>query len=151
MRWEEEGPSFDVDLLALHALDEPNAMAFIDAVISGKHADAAKFKKASKGSARDETTQETGADDSTQDEPDFIANPLPRPTGMPDLALEMERQITSKSGAGRLRDLAETIKGHPDLTTDEAAYLIDYAKRRAWQIEHNVSPDKAPAGKGKSK
>jgi predicted Zn-ribbon and HTH transcriptional regulator len=155
MRWEEEVGEFDLDRLANAASQQPNPMGYIDLIIGRQNSEFQNFiasQAADQAGDQTELPVDDGpaAEDVNQDpagdEPECITDPLTRPDSMDPLALEFERKIIGKRSYEQIRQFAHSdIKSHPDLTTEECAYLLDLAERRAWQLEHNVTTtDRAP-------
>jgi hypothetical protein len=149
MRWEEEVGTFDLDRLANAASQQPNPMGYIDLVIGQQNSDWQSFLAATPAPS-DPVDDGPAAEDVNQDpagdQPEFITDPVTRPDSMDPLALGFERKIIGKKSYDQIRQFADSdIKSHPDLTTEECAYLLDLAKRRAWQLEHSVTTtDRAP-------
>lgn len=70
--------------------------------------------------------------------PQCVTDPVPRPKIMELIPAEFERKIIGKRSPEQIRSFGQSeVKGNPDLTNDECAYLLDLCQRRAWQLERN--------------
>jgi recombination protein RecT len=140
-RWEEESKVFEVEKLSKSASGESDPRGYIDSIIRKQAPDWESFSKpASSEDSQEAVNDGPSADDVDQSEdvPDFVSNPAPRPKRMDEVPSAFEKSIITKKSPEVLRKLAgEEIPGNPDLVDDEQAYLISLASRRAWQLEHN--------------
>lgn len=156
-RYAADMEAFDCDKLSATALGQSNPIQFVDLIVTKRNPAWANFIVRDTGpveSDHGDQTEDFEAEEINQDAPateeaapsgelpDCVTNPLPRPEPMSELAQQFEKQIVAYRQAARIRKLAEEqVRPHQQLDTEEAAYLLDLADRRSWQLENGQTPD----------
>lgn len=157
MTYESDLGDFDLDKIIAECGGHADPKALIDSIFKRKHPDFESYlteklrpkptEKASKNDPENDSQElETLTTEDSQDAPDFVREPLPRPKKLCLMATDYEKTIIGKRSFEQIRQYLETeIKANPHLEQHEEAYLLDLGKRRAYQIEHSITPtDKLP-------
>ncbi len=149
-RFEEESKEYNVELLAKEAADNRSPYAFVESIINKLGDNWQSYAIAPASSDDPEDLQDDGIDQTVPDQaeaaqeedggrPKCITDPVPRPARMELIPLTFEEKIIGKRSPEEIRKFAKgEVKGHPDMTNEECAYLMDLCERRAYQLENNL-------------
>jgi hypothetical protein len=157
MTFESDLGDFDVEKIIGACAGHADPTAIIDSIFKRKHPDFESYlveklrpkqpeNHSQTGPENDSQESETAGSDVDQDVPDFIREPLPRPKKLCLMATDCEKTIIGKRSFEQIRQYLKTdVKANPHLEQAEEAYLLDLGKRRAYQLEHSITPtDKMP-------
>ncbi len=152
IKFEDDWTAFDLDRIAKVAIEQNNPQGYCELILSRKNPNWSNFVvvgQPDENPAEDpgespeaESQDSAGTEEVTQDAPECMMNPLPRPRTFVMPGTHIERTIMGYRQAKRIRDLMRAeIQNHPGLTNKEAAYLLDLGERRAWQLEQGTEYD----------